>query len=94
MKALIAAAAMAVLSVPALAQDYSVIGSNSNLTPGTPGYDATAKSIQEQSANAHSFGNACLTRGGDDPRFEGSANTCPSKKVRTVEGQQYNDSSR
>jgi hypothetical protein len=73
MKTLLAAAAVLALSAPAFAIDNSPVSTTTD--KGASQYGATASIADNQRANAASSGNVALTRGPDDPRYEGSPDT-------------------
>jgi hypothetical protein len=73
MKTLLAAAAVFALSAPAFAIDNSPVSSTAD--KGASRYGMTASIADNQRANAASVGNVALTRGPNDPRYEGSSDT-------------------
>lgn len=76
MKIILAAAALMLLGAPA----FAVPDDHQAVRDGDSHYGLGASRAENERANAASTKNVALTRGPDDPRYEGSAATPPTWK--------------
>lgn len=89
MKTLLLSAALTALCLPAFAFDNDRQQARADASYGSSHYGMDASIAENQRANAAARGNVCLTRGGTDARYEGSADTCKAGSLAMEDRQAY-----